>query len=55
MFIYIHSNLRQVGGFFSGTPVSSINKTDRHGIAKILYTRISYIMKAKQLDFINDH
>jgi len=31
------SDLRQVGGlFFSGTPVSSTNKTDRHGIAKIL-------------------
>jgi hypothetical protein len=27
------SDLRQVGGFL---PVSSINKTDRHGIAEIL-------------------
>ena len=24
------SDLRQVGGFSSGTPVSSINKNDRH-------------------------
>jgi hypothetical protein len=30
------SDLRQVGGFFSGTSVSSTNKTDRHHIAEIL-------------------
>jgi hypothetical protein len=28
--------LRQVGGLFPGTPVSSINKTDHHDIIKIL-------------------
>ena len=30
------SDLRQVGGFSPGTPVSSTNKTDRHNIAEIL-------------------
>jgi hypothetical protein len=30
------SDLRQVGGFFPGNPVSSTNKTDRHDIAEIL-------------------
>jgi hypothetical protein len=30
------SNLRQVGGFLPGTPVSSTNKTDRHDIPGIL-------------------
>ena len=30
------SDLRQVGGFFSGTPVSSTNKTDRNDITEIL-------------------
>jgi hypothetical protein len=30
------SNLRQVGGFLPGTPVSSTNKTDRHDIHGIL-------------------
>jgi hypothetical protein len=30
------SYLRQVGGFSSGTPVSSTDKTDRHDIAEIL-------------------
>ena len=30
------SGLRQVGGFFPGTPVSSTNKTDRHEITEIL-------------------
>jgi len=30
------SDLRQVGGFSAGTPVSSTNKTDRHDIAEIL-------------------
>jgi hypothetical protein len=29
------SDLRQVGGFFPGTPVSSTNKTDRHDITEI--------------------
>jgi hypothetical protein len=28
--------MRQVGGFFPGTLVSFINKTDRHNIAEIL-------------------
>jgi hypothetical protein len=30
------SDLRQVGGFYPGTLVSSTNKTDRHNIAEIL-------------------
>jgi hypothetical protein len=30
------SDLRQVGGFLKGTPVSSNNKTDRNDIAGIL-------------------
>jgi hypothetical protein len=30
------SNLRQVGGFSSDTPVFSTNKTDRHDIIQIL-------------------
>ena len=30
------SDLRQVSGFSSGTPVSSTNKSDRHDIAEIL-------------------
>ena len=30
------SDLRQVGGFLRGTPVSSTNKTDRHDITEIL-------------------
>jgi hypothetical protein len=30
------SDLRQVGGFRPGTPVSSTNKTDRHDITEIL-------------------
>ena len=30
------SDLRQVGRFFSGIPVFSTNKTDRHDIAEIL-------------------
>jgi hypothetical protein len=32
------SDLRLVGGFFLGTPVSSINKTDRQNITEILLT-----------------
>jgi len=34
--IKIVSNLRQIGGFSPSTPVSFLNKTDRHGITKIL-------------------
>ena len=30
------SDLRQVGGFFPGTPVSSTNKTDHHDITEIV-------------------
>ena len=30
------SDLRNIGDFFSGTPISSLNKTDRHDIAEIL-------------------
>jgi hypothetical protein len=30
------SDLRQVDGFSPGSPVSSINKTDRHDITEIL-------------------
>ena len=29
------NDLRQDGGFFPGTPVSSTNKTDRHDITEI--------------------
>ena len=29
-------DLRQVGGFFPGTPVSSTDKTDRHDITELL-------------------
>jgi len=32
----IVSDLRQVGGFYPGTPVSSTNKTGHHDIAEIL-------------------
>jgi hypothetical protein len=32
----LSSDLRQVGGFSSSTPVSTTNKTDRHHIAEIL-------------------
>ena len=31
------SDLRKVGGFFPDSPVSSINKTDRHDIAEVLF------------------
>ena len=31
------SDLRQVGWFSTGTPVSSTNKTDRHDITEILW------------------
>ena len=34
--IMVVSDLRQVGGFLKGTPVSSNNKTDRNDIAGIL-------------------
>jgi hypothetical protein len=34
--IMVVSDLRQVGGFLTGTPVSSNNKTDRNDIAGIL-------------------
>jgi len=30
------SDLRQIGGFFPGTPVSCTNKTNRHNITEIL-------------------
>jgi hypothetical protein len=30
------SDLRQIGGFFPATPVSSTNKTDRYDIAALL-------------------
>jgi len=30
------SELRQIGGFFPGTPLSSTNKTDHHDITEIL-------------------
>jgi hypothetical protein len=30
------SDLRQVGGFFLGTPISSNNKTDRQDVTEIL-------------------
>jgi len=31
------SDLRQVGGFSPGPPVSSTNKADRHDITEILF------------------
>jgi hypothetical protein len=34
--IKLVSDLRQVGGFSPGTPVSSTNKTDCHDIAELL-------------------
>jgi len=34
--IHFVSDLRQIGGFSAGTPVSSTNKTDRHDIADIV-------------------
>ena len=34
--IKFSSDLRQVGGFIPGTPVSSTNKTDSHDISEIL-------------------
>ena len=34
--IKLVSDLRQVGGFFLGTPFSFINKPDRHDITEIL-------------------
>ena len=34
--IKLVSDIRQVGGFCPGTPVSSINKTDRNDITEIL-------------------
>ena len=34
------SDLRQVGGFFPGTPVSSTNKTDRHDITEIFLKNV---------------
>ena len=34
--IKIVSDSRQVGGFSQGTPVSSINKADRHDITEIV-------------------
>jgi hypothetical protein len=34
--IKLVSDLRQVGGFFAGTLVSSTNKTDGHDITEIL-------------------
>ena len=30
------SDLRQIGGFYPGTPVSSTNKTDRYDTAELL-------------------
>ena len=34
--IKLVSDLRQVGGFIPGTPVSSTNKTDHHDMTEIL-------------------
>jgi hypothetical protein len=41
------SNLRQVVGFPPGTPVSSINKTDRHDITEILMKVVLNIISKK--------
>ena len=34
--IWFVSDLRRVGGFLGGTPISSIHKTDRHDVTEIL-------------------
>ena len=31
------SDLRQIGGFLRGNPVSSTNKTDNHDIAELVF------------------
>jgi hypothetical protein len=33
------SDLRQVGGFLQGTPVSSTNKTDHHDITELEFNK----------------
>ena len=34
-------DLRQIGGFLQGTPVSLINKSDHHEITEILFNTTS--------------
>ena len=46
--IKLVSDLLQVGGFFPGTPVSSINKTDRHDITEIMLKVALNIINIKQ-------
>jgi hypothetical protein len=36
-------DLRQVGGFSLGPPVSSTNKTDRHDITEILFKMLYWV------------
>jgi hypothetical protein len=45
------SDLRQVGGFNPGHPVSSTNKTDRHNIAEILLKVTLNTIKPNQATF----
>jgi hypothetical protein len=44
------SDMQQVSGFFSGTPVSSTNKTDGHDISVIIIKYYSfYFFRFQQL------
>jgi hypothetical protein len=44
------SDLRQVGGFSPGTPVSSTNKTDCHDITELLL-KVALSTKTKPIHF----
>ena len=46
------SDLRQVGGFFPSTAISSNNKTDRHDIAEILLTHFYVSEPTESLLFL---
>ena len=48
------SDLRQVGGFFPGTPVSSANKTDRHHITEILLKVVLNTIKQTNVFYISN-
>ena len=47
--IKFFSDFPQVGGVFSGTPVSSTNNTDRHDITEILLKRALNTIKQTTL------
>jgi hypothetical protein len=52
--IKVVSDLRQVGGFSPGTPVSSTNKTDRHDITeRLLKVSLSTIPLSLTIVFIS--